>query len=210
MISKRSIISIAIGSVFAITLSNATISMASNDSAIIQFEDKGFMLAQTHQHGQEKGSTQGGDGKYGEGQRGECRKYKHGQDKESGGMMKGGHDYAHMIISHADALKLSDEQLGKIIRLHLKNEQEHGQLKQKLRKNIKALKKESMKLDTSDAQLRNLGKELTAAFNEMIEFHIKERQAIQAILSDDQKNQLKTMKMDHNPHGGQHGGHGDH
>ncbi|AKH38440.1 MULTISPECIES: Spy/CpxP family protein refolding chaperone [Nitrosomonas] len=210
MISKKSIISIAIGSVFATTLSTATISMASDDSAIIQFGDKSFMLAQSHQHGQEKGSAQGGDGKYGEGQRGECSKYRHGQDKESGGMMKGGHDYAHMIISHADALKLTDEQLGKITRLHLKNEQEHGQLKQKLRKNMKALKKESMKLDTSDTEVRNLGKQLTAAFNEMIEFHIKERQAIQAILSDDQKNQLKTMKMEHNPHSDQHGRHGDH
>ena len=210
MISKKSIISIAIGSVFVITLSTASISMASDDSATIQLGDKGFMLAEAHQHSQEKGSTQGGGGKYGEGQHSECSKHRHGQGKESGGMMKGGHDYADMIISHADALKLSDEQLGKITRLHLKHEQEHGQLKQKLHKSIKALKKESMKPGTSDAQLRSLGKELTAAFNEMIEFHIKERQAIQAILSDDQKNQLKTLKMDHDSHGDKHGGHGDH
>ena len=210
MISKKSIISIAIGSVFAITLSTASISMASDDSAIIQSGNKGFMLAEAHQHGQEKSSAQGGGGKYNEGQQGEGSQNRCGQDKESGGMMKGGHDYADMIISHADALKLSDEQLGKITRLHLKHEQEHGPLKQKLHKSMKVLKKESMKPGTSDAQLRNLGKELTAAFNEMIEYHIKERQAINAILSDDQKNQLKTMKMDHDSHGDKHGGHGDH
>lgn len=210
MISKKSIISTAIGSVFAITLNTASISMASDDSTTVQFGKKGFMLAEAHQHGQEKGSAQDGGSKDGEGQQSESSKHRHGQDKEGCGMMKGGHDYADMIISHADVLKLSDEQLGKITRLHLKHEQEHGQLKQKLHKSMKALKKESMKPGAGDAQLRSLGKELTAAFNEMIEYHIKERQAVHAILSDDQKNQLKSMKMDHDSHGDKHGGHGGH
>ena len=200
MISKKSIITIAMGSMFAITLGTAPISMASNQSSPLQFENQGSMVAEVHQHGQEKISGQG---------KGKEEDHKHG-DKKSSGMMKGGHSYAHMIIFHADALKLSDEQLGKITRLHLKHKQEHGQLKQKLRKSMKAFKKESMQSSTTDVQLRNLGKEFTNVVNEMVEYHIKERQLVHAVLSDEQKNQLKSMKMEHDTHGDHHGGHGCH
>lgn len=200
MISKKSIITIAMGSMFAITLGTAPISMASNQSSPLQFENQGFMVAEVHQHGQEKISGQG---------KGKEEDHKHG-DKKSSGMMKGGHSYAHMIIFHADELKLSDEQLGKITRLHLKHKQEHGQLKQKLHKSMKTFKKESMQPSTTDAQLRNLGKEFTNVVNEMVEYHIKERQLVHAVLSDEQKNQLKSMKMEHDAHGDHHGGRGCH
>lgn len=226
MINKKSIVSIAIGSVFAITLSTVPISMA--------FENKGLMVAESHQTSQEKRSGQDQGEKHGKGHEDEGGKHRHGQekgkerghgghkekegkddhdkhgDKKHGGMTKHGHDYAHLIIPHADKLKLSDEQLGKITRLHLKHEQAHEKLKQKLHKSMKTFKKNSMKPGTSDAQLRELGKELAAAFNEMIEFHIKERQAVHAILSDDQKNQLKTMKIEHDAHNDKHDGHDGH
>jgi hypothetical protein len=245
MISKQSIISIALGTVLAFTLGTAAIALANNPSTAAQFEHKGIIVAEAHQHGQEKGSAQGSGGKHGEGQQGEGNRHRHGQDKdrksghgdhqegkdkdghdkgkgksdqhgdkESSGMMKGGHDYAHMIIPHADALKLSDEQLGKITRQHLKHKKEHEKLKQKLHKSMKEFHSKSMQPSASDAQVLNLSKELTAAFNEMIEYHIKERQAVQAILSDEQKNQLNTLKLKHEDHDGDkhegHGGHGGH
>ena len=238
MISKKSIISTAIvsGSVFAITLGAASIALANNDSTNLQFGNKAFILAQAHQHGQEKGSGQGGDSKQNEGQQGEGGKHRHGQDKKSehgnhkegeskgghgkdkgegdkhGDMKKGGHDYAHMVMSHTDALKLSDEQLGKIVRLHLKNEKEHEQLKEKLKESMQTFKKDSMKPGTSDAQLHKLGKDHTDAFNAMVEYHIKERQAIHSVLSEDQKKQLNAMKMDHDhdSHDDKQGGHGGH
>ncbi len=219
MINRKSIISTAIVSVFAITLGAASIALANNDSTDLQFGNKAFILAQAHQHGQEKGSEQS-----------EGSKHRHGQDKEGGqghkgggghgkdkgendkhgDTKKGGHDYAHMVLSHTDALKLSDEQLGKIVRLHLKNEKEHEQLKEKLKESMQAFKKESMKPSTSDAHLHKLGKDHTDAFNAMVEYHIKERQAIHAVLSEDQKKQLHAMKIDHDSHGDKQGGHGGH
>lgn len=236
MISKQSIISIALGTVFAFTLGTAATSIASNPFPAAQFEHKGIIVAEAHQHGQEKGSAQGG-GKHSEGQQDQGDKHRHGQDKDrksghgdhqegkdkdghgkgksdqhgdkkSSGMMKEGHDYAHMIIPHADALKLSDEQLGKITRLHLRHKKEHEKLKQKLQKSMKEFHSKSMQPSASDTQVLNLSKELTAAFNEMIEYHLKERQAVHAILSDEQKNQLSTLQLKHDDHGDKHGGHG--
>ena len=109
--------------------------------------------------------------------------------------------------SHADALKLSDAQLGKIVRLHFKHAQEHQQFKQKIHKSMMEFHQESMKPGTDDATLRKLGKDHAEAFNAMIEQHIKDRNAVNAILSADQRSQLKTLKMDHGMHGGDHGQH---
>ena len=43
-----------------------------------------------------------------------------------GGMMKHDHDHSHsyaqMVASHAEALQLTNEQLGKVVRLHMKGE----------------------------------------------------------------------------------------
>lgn len=230
MISKKSIITNTLSSVFVITIGIAPFSMASDHPVAIQFENKNLIIAEAHQHGQEKTSTHGSGGKHGEGQQGEGSQHRHGQDKDREGkgghgkgggdkhgekksdsMMQHGHDYAHMILSHADALKLTDEQLGKITRLHLKHKQEHQKLMQDMQKSMKTFKKECMKPGTSDDQLHKLGQDFKNALTKMIEFHIKERQAVHAILSDDQKNQLKTLKMDHDTHDDkQEDGHGGH
>ena len=113
MISKKSIISTIIASVFAIMLGMVSIPLAADNLAENQFENKNFIVAQAHQHSQDKENEHGDRGKYKE------EGGKHGDDKKRAGMMNERHDYAHMIISHANTLKLSDEQLGKIVRLHL-------------------------------------------------------------------------------------------
>lgn len=201
MISKKSIISTMTTTVFAITLGTVSFSLAADNSTRNQFENKNFIVAQAHQHGQDNESGHGDRGKNkGEGG-------KHGSDKKKAGMMKEGHDYAHMIISHTNTLKLSDEQLGKIVRLHLKHEQEHKQLKEKLMKSMMAFKKESMQPNTSDAQLRKLGKDHADAFNAMVEHHVNERQAIHAVLSDAQRKELNAMKMDLNGDSDDHSHH---
>jgi len=41
----------------------------------------------------------------------------------------------------------------------------------------------------------------------MLEQHIKNRNVVNAILTAEQREQLKTMKMNHGKHGGHHGGH---
>lgn len=161
-------------------------------------------------HGEHDGAGGGGHGKKGGGDHGADKEKgkKHG-DKKSGDKQKGKPDYAHMIISHTDELKLTDEQLGKIVRLHLKYDKAHEEVKHALQDSMKAFRKEILNPAASDDQLRDLSKAVTSAFNKMAEHHIKERQAIHAVLTEAQKNQLATMKMDHDhDHDDDHGGHG--
>lgn len=231
MLSKQSISFVTIGS--AMIFGTASIALASNELTPNQSEQRSLIIAQAqHQHGQEKGSGQGGDSKHTEGQQGEGNKQGHSPSDQSGhgghgegkgghgdkkdhGMKKDSHDYAHLIIAHADTLKLSDEQLGKIVRFHLKHEQEHERLKEKVKKSMKAFKKESMNPSASDDQLSKLGKDHTDAFKAMVDFHIKERKDIHSILTESQRKTLETLKMDHDhdghdSHDGMHDGHGDH
>ncbi|TXI16435.1 MAG: hypothetical protein E6Q62_11525 [Nitrosomonas sp.] len=241
MLSKQSISFFTIGS--AMFFGAASIALASNELTTDQSEKRTLIIAQAqHQHGQEKGDGQGGGSKHTEGHQGEGNKHGHGHSDQSGhgghgegkgghdrekeekgghgdkknhGMKKDSHDYAHLIVAHADTLKLSDEQLGKIVRFHLKHEQEHERLKEKVKKSMKAFKKESMNPGASDDQLSKLGKDHADAFKAMVDFHIKERKDIHSILTESQRKTLETLKMDHDhdghdSHGGKHGGHDDH
>ncbi|MCC7090442.1 MAG: Spy/CpxP family protein refolding chaperone [Nitrosomonas sp.] len=167
----------------------ASIAVASNNPIESQIENKNILLAQAQQHSHEKEALHEKHDRH--------KKWdKHGKEP----------DYAHMIISHTDALKLSDEQLGKIVRLHLKYDQEHKQIKHQLMKSVKNLKRESMIPSTTDDQLRKLGKELAESANAMIEHHINERSAIHGVLTGEQRKQLNSLKMDHDSdkHGHSH------
>lgn len=121
-----------------------------------------------------------------------------------------GHSYAHMISTHADELKLSDAQLGRIVRLHLKHAQEHKQFKRTIHKSMLNFHHASMKPGTNDDDLRKLGNEHVNAFKAMIEQHIRSRNVVHAILTPEQREQLKTMKMNHSIHGKGHGGYRGH
>lgn len=162
----------------------------------------GVVVAQAHQHDHDKDSAKGGDDHQGS----------HGKDKGKAGghghhhghAMKMRHDYAHVIISHTDELKLTDEQLGKIVRLHLKNKEAHEELKHRLQEDMHAFRHESMNPGASDERLRSLAKNHIDNFNAMVEHHIKERQAIHAVLSEQQRGLLKSIKSDHG-----HDSHGD-
>lgn len=114
-----------------------------------------------------------------------------------GMMMHGMHGYAHMVTMHADALKLTDEQLGKLTRLHQQHMQAHQEIMHKLHKSMKDFRQESMKPAAEESALRNLGKEHADAFNAMVEHSIKVRSEANAVLTPEQQAQLKTMKMDH-------------
>lgn len=191
MIDTKPIISAVIGSAFVITIFTvSTISAAENSPS--------FQLAQAHEHGEDSADKNKGKGK--------GNKDDHGGDKHG----KKDKDYAHIIASHADALGLTDEQLGKITRLEMEQTEEHKKAKKKVRKNMKAFHKASMAPDTNDATLRKLGKEHVDLFNAMVEQHINERQAIHDVLTADQINKLKTMKMHHDKHGDSQNNEHDH
>lgn len=185
MINTKSIISAAIGSAFVITIFTVpTISVAENTQS--------FLLVQAHEHGEDSGDKSNG-------KKGKSAKNDHGGDKH--GKKDKDKDYAHMVASHADVLELTDEQLGKITRLEMKETKEHEKTKQKLRKNMKEFHKASMTPDTDNAALRKLGKEHVDLFNAMVEQHINERKAVHDVLTVAQIDKLKAMKMHHDEHG---------
>ncbi len=183
MLYKKSMISIFIASAFAFILGTVPIASAADNSPAGQSADNGFMVAKALQS---SASMMG---------------------NIRGRMRHGGRSYAHMIATHADELELSDAQLGRIVRLHLKHAQEHKQFKKRIRKSMMQLHHESMKPSTDEATLRKLGNDYVEVFKAMLEQHIRNRNVVHAILSADQRDQLKTMKMDHGMHGSNHSQH---
>ena len=173
-------------------------------------EVQSIKLAQSAQHGAHENSNNQDGGK-------KACQHKKGMNKSNGGMMghmtgrsrHGGQSYAHMIAMHADELELSDAQLGRIVRLHMKHAQEHKQFKKKIRKSMIHFHHASMKPGTDDATLRKLGNDHVEAFKGMLEQHIRSRNVVHAILTAEQRDQLKTMKMNHGMHGG-HKNYGKH
>ena len=67
MSSKKSVISMAVGSLFAATLGAVPLVSAADNPFAIQSLDKGYMVADANKYGEKKG----GEGKCGEGKCGE-------------------------------------------------------------------------------------------------------------------------------------------
>ncbi|MBK7353975.1 MAG: Spy/CpxP family protein refolding chaperone [Nitrosomonas sp.] len=183
MLNNKSVIFTVVSSLISFALISLSAPLKANDNLHTQ----SILVAEAHQHGHKSNSQ-------------EKREHQHG-------MMEEKHDYAHRIIFHADKLKLTDEQLGKLVRLHLKYEKEHRKIKEKLKDSMHAFKKAKMDPSSTDEQLLSLGKDHANAFNAMVEHHIQERRAIHSILSTEQKGQLNMIKMNHSVHEDKDGGH---
>ena len=194
--NTKPIISTAVGSIFIIATFTAP---ALSAAEVSQKLDQRLILAQAHKHGEEQGNkSKDKKGKKDKGGHGGC---KHG---------KKSHNYAQMIASHADALELTDKQLGKITRLEMHDTEAHKKTKQEVQKSMMAFHKASMNPGTNDAMLRKLGTEHVDEFNEMVDQHIRERKAVHDVLTADQIDKLKTIKMSHDEHGDQGSEHDHH
>jgi Spy/CpxP family protein refolding chaperone len=135
----------------------------------------------------------------------------HADHKEHGQHDKMQANYADMITSHAEALNLSDEQLGKIMRHHLKSSRENREIMQQAHKSMKALRNASVSSDANDDLLRKHAKDHADAITELAEKRISQRKAMHNILSEEQLKKLKTMKIHHGSHGSDNkGGHNHH
>jgi len=196
MLYRETRLPTVIGAALTFIFATSSLASASDNSIDEQSMNKRFMVAEAHQH---KEKSSGG-----------MMGHMKGMMRHKGKMKHGGYSYAHMITTHADELDLSDAQLGRIVRLHMIHAQEHKQFKQKIRKSMMHFHHASMKPGTDDAALRKLGNDHVEAFKAMVEQHIRSRNVVHAILTAEQREQLKTMKMNHGMHGGGHGGHKSH
>jgi Spy/CpxP family protein refolding chaperone len=141
---------------------------------------------------------------------GEGRGYVNQSDHGNHGQEKHNHhhhsySYAHNIAIQAEVLGLSDEQLGKIVRLHLKEDHKaHGLLKKNMKKSMKAFRKAVAQPAIDEATLRKLGQEYLDSFNEMINYHVEERKVILSILTPEQIEKLKEIKTEQKEHEHKH------
>ena len=108
MINIKLIVPAVVGTAFLCALIASPAISATGNASTTHVSNKSFVLAQAHEHDKDKG---------------EKSNHKKDESKKSNHDGKHGkktEDYAHLITSHADALALTDEQLGKITRIHMK------------------------------------------------------------------------------------------
>ncbi|MBE7526567.1 MAG: Spy/CpxP family protein refolding chaperone [Burkholderiales bacterium] len=218
-------ISLIIGALFAIPAATATASSSLTGTAAQQRDASYLVLAEAPQQadqirerkGQGQGQGDSGHGGHGQGDQSKQNEGKSGHgggDSHSGGHGDHGkgdkdhhhhhghnHSYAHSIAKQADALGLSDEQLGKVVRMHLKEDkQAHERIKQKMMESMKAFRKAVGEPATDDETLRKLGQAHVDSFNEMVKYHLDERKAVDSILTPEQIGKLKDIKSGHDHH----------
>ncbi len=104
--------------------------------------------------------------------------------------------YAQMVLGQAEALKLSDEQLGKIARIQMQHQKSRREITKKLHKSMLAARRGIMDPASDETVIRNAVKDHAAAFDEMIEDALKQRQEVNAVLTPEQQKQLQSLKRE--------------
>lgn len=111
-----------------------------------------------------------------------------------GGRYKAHEGYADRVLMQADKLKLSDEQMGKIIRIHMQSRQKLHDLFGKLRDTMKSAYDAFLDPSSDEAAIRKDAMEHTKIFDQMVDTALKDREAVNKVLTPDQLNQLKSLK----------------
>ncbi|MFO7580493.1 Spy/CpxP family protein refolding chaperone [Nitrosomonas halophila] len=218
-------LSFLVGALFATSAWAASATPSMIDLSSSQDQVRPLILTEAHQHQEREGrgegrgegrkrqgqadqagqAGQGGHGAHGGGKHGGG---KHGGDKHGEKKAKkdkkdkghGHHGYAHIVATHADALGLSDEQLGKIARQHMRDDKEHKRLKESMKQSMKALRKAIMDPGSDEETIHELGKSHVKEFSAMVRHHVRERKAVHEVLTPEQLEQLQSMEISHDDH----------
>ncbi len=103
--------------------------------------------------------------------------------------------YADVVLKYADELKLSDEQIGKITRIHLANQKKFEELGQKLHETLKEAHNVFLDPASDDAAIREAAKKHSVVFDELVETGLKSRKEINAALTPAQLKQPQSKKV---------------
>lgn len=112
--------------------------------------------------------------------------------REHGGKDRRG--YADAVLKHGAELKLTDEQIGKITRIHMENQKKVEELGPKLHETLKATHEVYLNPASSEADIRKAAKEHSEAFDKFLEVTLKSRNEINAVLTPEQLKQLQSVK----------------
>jgi periplasmic protein CpxP/Spy len=104
--------------------------------------------------------------------------------------------YAEIVLQHIQELKLTDDQIGKITRIHQENQQKVADIGKRVKESMKAAHDAFLNPASDEAAIRKAGQEHMAAFNELVETALKSRNAINADLTPEQLQKLKSLKSE--------------
>ncbi|WNV04661.1 Spy/CpxP family protein refolding chaperone [Candidatus Methylospira mobilis] len=104
--------------------------------------------------------------------------------------------YAEMVLQHIQELKLTDEQIGKITRIHQESQQKVAGIVSRVKESMKAAHNLFLNPAADEAAIRKAAQEHSTAFNELVETTLKARNAINAVLTPEQLQKLKSLKSE--------------
>ena len=110
-------------------------------------------------------------------------------------MKKKAKSYSAVVLEQAEVLELTDEQLGKIMRIQMNNKKTRKKLLDQPRKSMTKALKELRNPAASVASIRKAGRAHTDDFDALVEAEIKVRKKIDAALTTKQRKKLKAMKL---------------
>lgn len=99
-----------------------------------------------------------------------------------------------MVLKYATELKLTDEQIGKITRIHQANQEKMEKLGPKLHETLKTTHEIFLNPSSDEAAIRKAAKEHATAFDELVETGLKSRNEINAVLTPEQLKLLQSKK----------------
>ncbi len=111
------------------------------------------------------------------------------------GMKKKVKSYGEVVLEQAEILGLTDEQLGKIMRIQMTNKKLRKGLLDQPHKSMEKALKELRNPATNEALIRKAGRAHTDDFDALVDAEIKVRNRIDAALTANQKMKLKTIKL---------------
>ncbi len=103
--------------------------------------------------------------------------------------------YGEVVLEQAEALNLTDEQLGKIMRIQMTNKKARKKLLGQPHKSMKKALKALRDPEASIASIRIAGRAHTDDFDALVEAEITTRNKIDATLTPKQRKRLKLIKL---------------
>ena len=103
--------------------------------------------------------------------------------------------YSAVVLEQAEALDLTDEQLGKIMRIQMTNKKTRKELLDNPRKSLTKALKELRNPAASAASIRKAGRAHTDDFDALVEAEIKVRKKIDATLTPKQSKKLQARQL---------------
>jgi Spy/CpxP family protein refolding chaperone len=108
------------------------------------------------------------------------------------GMMPGGRDYSHTVLRRAKDIKLTDEQRQKIMEIQGQYQEAGKTHFQRLNQTMATVREGLLEPTLDEAAIHRAGKEHAAALEAMIESGLKLHREVDAVLTPQQLDQLKS------------------